>query len=109
MNRGKKLNHDEMIPLEFHLSQNYPNPFKDKTTIKYCIPYKVKVIINIYDPEGKKIKVLVKEEKYAGTYEIEFDINKCITAKGRDPCGGIYTYELYTEEFKQKKSMIIKE
>ena len=23
-------NNDEMIPLKFHLSQNYPNPFKRK-------------------------------------------------------------------------------
>ena len=28
MNIIKNTNHEEMIPLKFHLSQNYPNPFK---------------------------------------------------------------------------------
>jgi hypothetical protein len=34
---------DDITPFTFQLSQNYPNPFKDRTTIKYCIAYKTKV------------------------------------------------------------------
>ncbi len=63
----------EMIPLKFHLSQNYPNPFKDKTLIKYCVAYKTVVNIQVFNSEGKIIKSLIDETQEAGTYEIEFD------------------------------------
>ena len=62
----------DLIPTEFYLSQNYPNPFKEKTTIKYCVAYKTKVRITIYNSEGEMIEKLVDEVKEAGTYEAEF-------------------------------------
>ena len=46
----------EMIPLKFHLSQNYPNPFKDKTSIKYCIAYKTVVEITVSNSDGTRLK-----------------------------------------------------
>ena len=96
-----------MIPLKFYLSQNYPNPFRDKTTIKYCIPYKTRVDITLYNQEGGKIITLVDEVQNAGTYEVVFDIYKCFSAKCGNLKRGLYTYELRTEEFSQKKSMTI--
>ena len=47
---------EEVIPLEFYLSQNYPNPFKDKTIIKYCVAYKTKIQITIFNSENKEIR-----------------------------------------------------
>ena len=67
---------DDLIPSEFYLGQNYPNPFKNKTTIKYCIPYKTKVRITIYNSEGNMIEKLVDEIKEAGTYEFEFSVSE---------------------------------
>lgn len=63
---------DEVTPLQFRLSQNYPNPFKEKTIIKYCIAYKTSVKLTVYNSEGVVIQKLVDEEKYPGTYEVEF-------------------------------------
>lgn len=73
MKSANDTNHDEMIPLDFHLSQNYPNPFRDKTKIKYCIAYKTKVNISIINTDGGLIRTLVNTDQEAGTYEIEFD------------------------------------
>ena len=64
---------DEIIPLTFHLSQNYPNPFKDKTTIKYCVAYKTDVAITVANSDGELIKQLVNADQEAGTYVIEFN------------------------------------
>ena len=58
------------------MSQNYPNPFKEKTTIKYCVPYKTKVRMTIINSAGNVIEKLVDGEKMPGTYEVQFSIDK---------------------------------
>jgi hypothetical protein len=59
-------------PSEFYLSQNYPNPFRGKTTIKYCVAYTTQVILTIYNSEGVEIEKLVDEVQKPGTYEVEY-------------------------------------
>ncbi len=50
--------------------QNYPNPFKDNTTIKYRLTTEAKINISVYDVSGRKITTLVNQQKQAGTHEI---------------------------------------
>jgi hypothetical protein len=64
---------DEIIPPKFYLSQNYPNPFKEKTTIKYCVGYKTRVLLTIHNSERKILETLIDEIKEPGTYKIEID------------------------------------
>ena len=99
MRPTKSTNHDEMIPLGFHLSQNYPNPFKEKTTIKYCIPYKTNVRLTISNSFGAIITKLVNEEKYAGTYEVEFNAANL-------QCGN-YLLKLEAGEYTSEKKLIL--
>lgn len=89
----------DLEPSEFFLSQNYPNPFNEKTTIKFCIAYKTKVRIEIFDPEGKLIKTLLEGEKEAGSYEAEFD------AHGFSE--GVYIYQIRAGNFLETKKMIL--
>ena len=63
---------NEYVPSEFYLGQNYPNPFREKTNIKYCVAYKTEVRITVFNSSGEMIKKLVDEEKSAGTYKVEF-------------------------------------
>lgn len=87
------------IPLEFCLNQNYPNPFKKKTTIKYGIPYKSKVILIVHNSTGGIVEKLVAKEQNAGVYEVEF------FADGLPE--GTYFYQLITEKFATTKHMKI--
>ena len=64
---------DNLLPTEFFLSQNYPNPFKDKTVIKYCVGYKTRVKLTVHNSEGMVLEKLVDEEKHPGAYEIKFN------------------------------------
>ncbi|MGB8320643.1 MAG: T9SS type A sorting domain-containing protein [Ignavibacteriaceae bacterium] len=100
MNSVKSINHDEMIPLKFHLSQNYPNPFIEKTTIKYCVPYKTEITITVYNSNGMLIDKLLKKEQEAGTYEIEFN--------GSELPEGIYYCHLKACDYFNTKKMTIK-
>jgi len=76
----------ELVPTEFFLSQNFPNPFKDSTKIKYCLPEKMKVNLTVYNSDGEKVKQLVNQIQRAGTYETSLD--------GSDFKNGFYYYRL---------------
>ena len=100
---------DELEPSEFYLAQNYPNPFKERTIIKYCVAYKTRVQIIVYDSEGKEMEKLVDEEKRPGTYEVEFSASICHSCEGRNPKGEIYFYCLEAGDYKSEKKMVFKE
>ena len=102
---------NEFEPSEFYLSQNYPNPFKERTVIKYCVAVRARVILTVYDAEGNAIEKLVYEEQNPGTYEVEFSV--CPTSSeesfrlDRNLNRGIYFYNLEAGDYKCKKKMIL--
>jgi hypothetical protein len=98
-------NMDEVIPLQFRLSQNYPNPFKEKTIIKYCIAYKTRVKLTVYNSEGEKIEKLVDEEEKPGAYEIEFNTSFCHSCEGGTLLEGSYLYRLEAGDYSIEKKM----
>jgi 5-hydroxyisourate hydrolase-like protein (transthyretin family) len=106
---------DDFVPSEFYLSQNYPNPFKGKTIIKYCVAYKTRVQLTVYNSEGGVIEKLVDEEKRPGTYEIEFSVSAChsresgnLPAGRQGPKEGTYFYRLEAGDYLREKKMEIK-
>ena len=90
---------EEIVPTEYQLSQNYPNPFNERTTIKYCVPDKMKIRLEVFDSDGNKINTLVDEIKEAGTYKVEIN--------GRDLPEGIYFYRLQAGDYIETKKMIL--
>ena len=93
----------DIVPTEFYLGQNFPNPFKEKTTIKYCVAYKTRVKITVYNTKGEMIEKLVDEEKNVGTYKIEFNH----TSGNRHLGPGTYYYQLKVGNYKAEKEMTI--
>ena len=87
------------MPSEYYLSQNYPDPFKEKTTIKYCLPEKVRIKLELFDSEKRKVKTLVDDIKEAGTYQVE------LKANGMKE--GIYLYRLMAGVFESTKRMLL--
>lgn len=98
---------NDLIPSEFYLSQNYPNPFRDKTTIKYCITYKTKVILEVFSAEDKMIERLLDEEKEAGTYEVEFNSFACHSRESGNPKEISYFYRFEAGDYKCEKVMFL--
>jgi len=87
------------FPLKFHLKQNYPSPFKVRTTINYHLPYKTKIRLIVIDFNGKIIEKLVSEEHNAGMYEVEFNSENLPE--------GIYFYQLIADHHFETKKMIL--
>lgn len=85
--------------LVYELAQNYPNPFNPITRIRYQIPEPSLVTVKVYDVLGNEIASLLREEKIAGSYEIEFN--------GSSLTSGIYYYRITAGSFSQTKKMIL--
>ncbi len=54
----------------FRLYQNYPNPFNLETKIRYSVPSKCLVFIEIYNSNGQKIRTLINAEQSQGEHEL---------------------------------------
>jgi len=93
------LNNNNLTPTEFYLSQNYPNPFSERTTIKFCVAYRTKVKLEVFNSAGQIIKTLLDEEKEAGTYEVEFN--------GSGMSEGFYLYQLQAGDFSERMKMTL--
>jgi hypothetical protein len=88
-----------LIPQEYSMQQNFPNPFNPSTTIKYSIPKLSFVTIKIYDVLGSEVVALVNEEKPLGTYELSWN--------AKDLTSGVYFYRLQAGSFVQTRKMIL--
>ena len=53
--------------------QNFPNPFRGKTTLRYSLPKTMQVRLSIYNLLGREIEVLVADTQEPGIYSLEFD------------------------------------
>ena len=96
---------NEFEPSEFYLSQNYPNPFKEKTVIKYCVACRTRVLLKVFNAEGKEIEKLVDEEQNPGTYEVEF--KNVEMHRDASLQSGTYFYRLEAGDYKSDKKMFL--
>jgi hypothetical protein len=97
MNTGMKK--EEIVPREFLLDQNFPNPFNPTTMINYSVPKTSFVTIKVYDVLGRDVTTLVNDNKPAGNYSIEFNAIKLVS--------GIYFYRMRAGDFIQTKKLIL--
>jgi hypothetical protein len=57
------------VPVIFGLDQNYPNPFNPVTTLRYALPARTPVHLQVYSVTGQLVKTLVNGTLDAGRYE----------------------------------------
>ena len=87
-----------IIPSEYSLSQNFPNPFNPSTTIRYQIPQSGFVSLKVYDMIGREVETLVSNVQQGGTYTVTLD--------GSRLSSGIYFYSLRAGKFTETKKMM---
>jgi len=80
-------------PSAFELVGNYPNPFNASTSIKYTLPQKAHVKIDIYNIQGQLVRTLSKGEKSSGTHIAVWDGKDNI---GKNVSSGVYFFQLKT-------------
>jgi len=83
------------------LEQNYPNPFKETTTIDFILETPSQVVLEVFSIGGEKICQLINEQKSPGKYSVPFN--------AKDLPTGIYYYRLQTETgISSRKMTLIK-
>jgi hypothetical protein len=88
-------------PLENRLYQNYPNPFRGSTIIRFSLKESHAIKINIYDIQGRLVKNVADREYTKGCYETSFS--------GEELSPGIYYFHLKGNGFLDIKKMVLLE
>ena len=87
------------IPMDYSLSQNFPNPFNPTTNISFNLPKASNVSLKVYDMLGQEVATVLNQFMNAGRFEVKFDASSLST--------GIYTYSLSAGNFQSVKKMIL--
>lgn len=85
------------------LHQNAPNPFTDKTKIRFNLDEGSHVKLSIYDLNGRQIQSLVDSKLESGNYKFNWDGND---QSGNNVSAGIYIYKLETKKGSWSNQMI---
>lgn len=88
------------IPKAFALEQNYPNPFNPATIIKYALPARAKVTIEVFNTLGQRVAVLLdNQDQPAAFHTVRFD--------ARSLASGMYIYRIKAGRFVATKKMLL--
>jgi hypothetical protein len=91
-------------PMSFGLFQNYPNPARDGTVIKFALPERTEVELAVYDLSGRRVATMVKESRGAGVHEERYTL----TDDGGKPLpAGVYLYRLTAGSDVAARKMVI--
>jgi predicted MPP superfamily phosphohydrolase len=90
---------EQGLPVAFALHQNYPNPFNPTTTFKYELPKESKVVLSVFDINGRLIETLVNEKQQPGYYSVQWDACQYSS--------GVYIYRIQADGFSAVKKCIL--
>ncbi|MEZ5359642.1 MAG: right-handed parallel beta-helix repeat-containing protein [Candidatus Zixiibacteriota bacterium] len=93
-----------LLPTEFSIEQNSPNPFNPSTTIKYNLPEASYIIIDIFNVLGERVKTLLNSYEEAGEHSIVWDGTD---SGNQRVSSGIYFYRIEAGQFTQTKKMVL--
>lgn len=85
-------------PYTFNLMQNYPNPFNPTTEIRFTLPERTHVTLEVFAVHGQHITTIVNESRDAGIHTVTFDATGLAS--------GIYLYRLRADQSVRTKRMV---
>lgn len=80
------IDNEPEMPVDFKLSQNYPNPYNPLTNISFTIPNRCVVSMKVYNILGEEVATLNDKVLDAGQHRISWNAS--------DLPSGIYFYQL---------------
>jgi hypothetical protein len=89
---------------ELVLEQNHPNPFNPRTAIRFYLPERGGVELNVYDVRGALVRRLARGDFDSGPHAVEWDGTD---AHGQPVASGMYVYRLVTDRRALSKKMML--
>lgn len=90
--------------IAFRLDQNQPNPVTGGTSIDFALSTASEMKLEIYDTQGRLVRVLAEGARGAGAHRAAWDGT---AADGRRVSPGVYHYRLTAGERTESRSMIV--
>jgi hypothetical protein len=90
---------EELLPQEFSLAQNFPNPFNPQTAIDFHVSQTCQVVLKVFNLQGQEISVLVNKIYSQGRHRVLFD--------GQGLPAGIYFYQIRMKDFQEVRKMVL--
>jgi hypothetical protein len=92
------------VPTQFALRQNQPNPFAALTTIRFELPVGAMVRLDVFDPQGRRIRKLASRYFPGGYHSLAWDHRN---DDGRALGPGVYFYRIEAGPFHDRKKMVL--
>lgn len=94
-----------LIPAQYELHQNFPNPFNPETTIQFDLPQAAEVSLAVYNVTGQLINSLVNSKIDAGSHSFKWAGND---NSGNQVTSGVYFYRINVNggEWQHMKKML---
>jgi len=93
-----------ILPGEFSLAPNYPNPFNAETVIGYELPRDAQVELAVYNVLGQRVRTLVDEVRPAGRHRARWD---GADESSRPLASGLYFCRMKAGGFTRVRKMIL--
>jgi hypothetical protein len=94
-----------IMPDDYKLEQNFPNPFNPTTNIRFTLPASENINLTIFDVNGRAIRNLIDGKHYEkGSYESTWDARD---NSGKPVSSGVYFYKLSWGNFEKSMKMTL--
>ena len=103
---GLKFGDFGVIPEQFALEPNYPNPFNGETVLRICLPEDADVQLDLVNSLGQTVRNWAGGKWTAGTHEVRWDGKDGL---GNEMSSGMYIFRLRTgERFFLQKAVLLR-
>ena len=92
-----------LVPDDYGLEQNFPNPFNPVTTIAYDLPEETDVSLVIYDIQGRNVVTLINARQLSGHYHKEW---RGLDKLGNQTSTGVYFCRLQAGKYSRTIKMV---
>jgi hypothetical protein len=86
-------------PERFALHGSFPNPFQERTTIRYELPEEREVTIAVHDARGRKVRTLLRGEAQRGRQETTFAAEALAS--------GVYFVRMQAGDYRETRKLVL--